>query len=213
MPTTPAALCVVSVCAQTACWHDSRHTSTGRNLSAGVCTPCAAERAQMLACCTPLLRHSLLRAAALDVVLHHLVKAGSPQTQACLQAAAQLSARNCLRAAHRCGDTHCWVLLLSIWFRQLHRFVCLFVCFIDKTQTVKPLGRFHSRILSFTQDGPAFSTKTTQRALQVAKVGNLQVDELARLSRSTEHVDLTRDAPPYTNTGLPSTIMKLVISH
>ena len=60
-------------------------------------------------------------------------------------------------------------------------FVCLFVCLVDKTRAVKPLGRFHSRILSFTQDDPAFSTKTAQRALQVAKVGNLQVDELARL--------------------------------
>ena len=33
------------------------------------CTSCAAERAQLPACCTPLLRHSLLRAAALDAVL------------------------------------------------------------------------------------------------------------------------------------------------
>ena len=77
-------------------------------------------------------------------------------------------------------------------------FFCLFVCFIDKTKTVKRLGRFHSRILSFTQDGPAFSTKTTQRALQVAKVCNLQVDELAWLSRSAEHADLTKDAKPHT---------------
>ena len=44
---------------------------------------------------------------------------------------------------------------------------CLFVCFIDKTRAKKPLGRSHSRILSFTQDGPAVSTKTAQRALQV----------------------------------------------
>ena len=43
----------------------------------------------------------------------------------------------------------------------------LFVCFIDKTRTVKPQGRSHSWILSFTQDGPAVSTKTVQRALQV----------------------------------------------
>jgi len=56
--------------------------------------------------------------------------------------------------------------------------------------------------LSFTQDGPAFSTKTAQRALQVAKVGNLQVDELARLSRSAEHADLTRDAKLYTKPGV-----------
>ena len=33
------------------------------------CTLCAAERAQLPACCTLLLRHSLLRAAALDAVL------------------------------------------------------------------------------------------------------------------------------------------------
>ena len=65
-----------------------------------------------------------------------------------------------------CCDNHCF---------------CLFVCFVDKTRTVKPLGCFHSRILSFTQDDPAFSTKTAQRALQVAKVCNLQFDELARL--------------------------------
>ena len=37
---------------------------------------------------------------------------------------------------------------------------CLFVCLVDKTRVVKPLRHFHSWILSFTQDGPAFSTKT-----------------------------------------------------
>ena len=42
---------------------------------------------------------------------------------------------------------------------------CLFV-WLNKTRTVKPLRRFHSWILSFTQDSPAFSTKTTRRALQ-----------------------------------------------
>ena len=66
-----------------------------------------------------------------------------------------------------------------------------FVCFIDKTRTVKPKGYSHSWILSFTQetsrrmcvmisrvrqnfrnqatkpDSPAFSTKTSRRALQV----------------------------------------------
>jgi len=45
-------------------------------------------------------------------------------------------------------------------------FVCLFVCWVNKTRAVKPLRRFHSWILSFTQDGPAFSTKTARRALQ-----------------------------------------------
>ena len=43
----------------------------------------------------------------------------------------------------------------------------LFVCWVNKTRAVKPLGRSFSRILSFTQDGPAFSTKTAKRALQV----------------------------------------------
>ena len=33
--------------------------------------------------------------------------------------------------------------------------VCMFVCLVDKTRAVKPLRRFHSWILSFTQDGPA----------------------------------------------------------
>ena len=42
-------------------------------------------------------------------------------------------------------------------------YACLFVCFIDKTRAVKPLGRSHLRILSFTQDGPAVSTITAQR--------------------------------------------------
>ena len=45
-------------------------------------------------------------------------------------------------------------------------FVCLFV-WLNKTRTVKPLRRFHSWSLSFTQDGLAFSTKTVRRALQV----------------------------------------------
>ena len=31
-----------------------------------------------------------------------------------------------------------------------------------------------------------------------AKVGSLQVDELAQLSRSADHADLTRDAKPHT---------------
>ena len=93
----------------------------------------------------------------------------------------------------------------------------MFVCFIDKTRAVKPLGRSHSRILSFTQDGPAFSTKTAQRVLQVAKVGNLQVDEVALLSRSAEHADLTRDAKPHTKRplthliGLPVSILKTAL--
>ena len=43
--------------------------------------------------------------------------------------------------------------------------ICLFV-WLNKTRTVKPLRRFHSWRLSFTQDGLAFSTKTTRRALQ-----------------------------------------------
>ena len=41
-----------------------------------------------------------------------------------------------------------------------------FVCLVDKPQAVKPLRRFHSWILSFSQDCPTFSTKTAQRALQ-----------------------------------------------
>ena len=45
-------------------------------------------------------------------------------------------------------------------------FVCL-VCLVNKTRTVKPLRRFHSWRLSFTQDGLAFSTKTARRTLQV----------------------------------------------
>ena len=44
------------------CLRASRHAGTGGNPSAGVCMPCAAEHAQLPACCTPLLRHSLLRA-------------------------------------------------------------------------------------------------------------------------------------------------------
>ena len=43
---------------------------------------------------------------------------------------------------------------------------CLFVCWVNKTRRVKPLRRFHSWRLSFTQDGPAFITKTARRALQ-----------------------------------------------
>ena len=49
-------------------------------------------------------------------------------------------------------------------------FVCLFV-WLNKTRTVKPLRRFHSWSLSFTQDGLAFSTKTARRVLQVQLVG------------------------------------------
>jgi len=58
-----------------------RHAGTGGNPSVGVRTPCAVERAHLPACCTPLLRHALLRAAALDAVRHHLVEAGGPSTQ------------------------------------------------------------------------------------------------------------------------------------
>ena len=72
-------------------------------------------------CCTPLLRHALLRAAALDTVLHHLVEAGSPLTQARLYVTAQPSACSCLRAAHSCCDTHCCALLLSMPFHRLLR--------------------------------------------------------------------------------------------
>ena len=49
-------------------------------------------------------------------------------------------------------------------------FVCLFV-WLNKPRTVKPLRRFHSWSLSFTQDGLAFSTKTARRVLQVQLVG------------------------------------------
>ena len=40
--------------------------------------------------------------------------------------------------------------------------ICLFACSVNKPRAVKPLGRFHSWILSFTQDSPAFSTKTAR---------------------------------------------------
>ena len=92
-------------------------------------------------------------------------------------------------------------------FIALSLYVCLFVCLFV---WVKPENLYfapcvwsevitpgngctwnQAQKLSFTQDGLAFSTKTAQRALHVAKVGNLQVDELALLSRSTEHADLT----------------------
>ena len=46
------------------------------------------------------------------------------------------------------------------------RNICVFV-WLNKTRTVKPLRRFHSWCLSFTQDGLAFSTKNAQKALQV----------------------------------------------
>jgi len=49
----------------------------------------------------------------------------------------------------------------GVWFGSMGMVnggICLFVCFINKTRAVKPLGRSHSRILSFTQDGPAVST-------------------------------------------------------
>jgi len=60
-----------------------------------------------------------------------------------------------------------------IWFHVAEKvdfsdvnLVCLFV-WLNKTRTVKPLRRFHSWRLSFTQDGLAFSTKTARRTLQV----------------------------------------------
>ena len=56
------------------------------------------------------------------------------------------------------------------WLRLSHSkwsvLICLFVCWVNKTRAVKPLRCFHSWTLSFTQDGPAFSTKTARRALQ-----------------------------------------------
>ena len=94
---------------------------TGGNPAAGTRTPCAVERAHLPACCTPLLRHALLRAAALDAVRHHLVEAGSPLTQAHLEATVQPSARSCVRAAYCSCDTHCCALLLSMPFRRLLR--------------------------------------------------------------------------------------------
>ena len=106
---------------------------------------------------------------------------------------------------------------------SLNTSILFLFCCIDKPRTVKPLGRSLSRSLSFTQDGPAFSMKTARAETlplveielyprqycfqhknrpestpSPAKVGNLQVDELAQLSRSAEHADLTRDAKPYT---------------
>ena len=45
--------------------------------------------------------------------------------------------------------------LATLDFWSCHSwFVCLFV-WVDKTRAVKPLRRFHSWTLSFTQDGPA----------------------------------------------------------
>ena len=75
------------------CLRASRHAGTGGNPYAGTRTPCSVERAHLPACCTPLLGHALLRAAALDVVCHHLVEAGSLLTQAHLEATAQPSAQ------------------------------------------------------------------------------------------------------------------------
>ena len=58
------------------------------------------------------------------------------------------------------------VMTYVVSYKLFWNFVCMFVCWVNKTRAVKPLRRFHSWILSFTQDGPAFSTKTTRRALQ-----------------------------------------------
>ena len=66
---------------------------------------------------------------------------------------------------------------LFVWLNKPRNlFVCLFVL-LNKTRTVKPPRRFHSCRLSFTQDGLAFSTKPTRRALQVQ-----QVDRMVRLA-------------------------------
>ena len=60
------------------------------------------------------------------------------------------------RPARNSAHTHI-ITLLPLLPLAAH-FVCLFVCWVNKTRAVKPLRRFHSWILSFTQDGPAFST-------------------------------------------------------
>ena len=61
--------------------------------------------------------------------------------------------------------------------------VCLFVCFIDKTRTVKPQGHFHSWILSFTQDGPAGWSNGQKLNFWYQKQWNTPCQKLAQISR------------------------------
>jgi len=70
-------------------------------------------------------------------------------------------------------------------------FVCLFV-WLNKTRTVKPLRRFHSWSLSFTQDGLAFSTKTARRVLQVQLVGISNRDKRRHFSLKLFRLESTK---------------------
>ena len=65
-----------------------RKVELGARRRTRACTPCAAARAQLPACCTPLLQHALLRAAALKQRITACVLHIPAATQPLLRAAA-----------------------------------------------------------------------------------------------------------------------------
>ena len=86
--------------------------------------------------------------------------------RACVCMSVSVSALVCAYIRSRKYRVPSFFLSLSLSLPLAPLPVCLFVWWVNKPRAVKPLRRFHSRRLSFTQDGPAFSTKTARRALQ-----------------------------------------------
>ena len=118
--------------------------------------------------------------------------------RACVCMSVSVSALVCAYIRSRKYRVPSFFLSLSLSLPLAPLPVCLFVWWVNKPRAVKPLRRFHSRRLSFTQDGPAFSTKTARRALQFQLRSALSKSWRAGLSRSTIHTDLTKHAKPNT---------------